>query len=87
MTTLVLDDPKGDRNEKYRYILISDRNYLWTFYDSRESVNSSDPDTHLHYQSKSVLSVTIFPSLNYLGIEILRNFVFNILPYRGKLKH
>ena len=22
MTTLVLDDPKGDRNEKYRYILI-----------------------------------------------------------------
>ena len=54
MTTLVLDDPKGDRNEKYRYILISDRNYSWTFYDSRESVYSSDPDTHLHHQSKSV---------------------------------
>ena len=53
MTTPDLDDPKGDRNEKYRYILTSDRNYSWTFYDSR-SVNSSDPDTHLHHQSKSV---------------------------------
>ena len=37
LTTLVLDDPKGDRNEKYRYILIRDRNFSWTFYDSKRS--------------------------------------------------
>ena len=37
MTTFVLDDPKGDRNEKYRYILISDRNFSWTFCDSKRS--------------------------------------------------
>ena len=37
MTTLVLDDPKGDRNEKYRYIFIWDRNFSCTFYDSKRS--------------------------------------------------
>ena len=35
MTTLVLDDPNCDRNKKYRYLLISDWNFSWTFYDSK----------------------------------------------------